>query len=97
MWAPLAFRILDRVDEARQLNSTSSVLMFTVKGSYTGYTIVSNTGLELRYEEYLDPAVARTRDGGVSRFFIALSRGTIANGPMASPRARRLGGQQSAR
>ena len=75
LWAPLAFRILDRVDEARQLNSTSSVLMFTVKGKYTGYTIVSNTGIELRHEEYLDPAVARTRDGGVSRFFIALIAG----------------------
>ena len=75
LWAPLTFRILDRVDQARQLNSTSSVLMFTVKGSYTGYTIVSNTGLELRHEEYLDPAVARTRDGGISRFFIVLIAG----------------------
>ena len=49
--------------------------MFTVKGSYTGYTIVSNTGIELRHEEYLDPAVARTRDGGISRFFVALIAG----------------------
>lgn len=75
LWAPLAFRVLDRVDEARELRSTSSVLMFTVRGSYTGYTIVSNTGFELRHEEYDDPAVARTRDGGVSRFFITLIAG----------------------
>ena len=75
LWPPLAFRILDRVDRERELHSTSSVLMFTVKGSYSGYTIVSNTGLELRHEEYLDPAVARTRDGGVSRFFISVIAG----------------------
>ena len=49
--------------------------MFTVRGTYIGYTIVSNTGIELRHEEFADPAVARTRDGGVSRFFISVIAG----------------------
>ena len=49
--------------------------MFTVKGDYQGYTIVSNTGLQRRHVEYGDPVVARTRDGGFSRFFIAIIAG----------------------
>ena len=71
----LAFRFIDRVDRERELRSASSVLMFTVRGTYIGYTIVSNTGIELRHEEFVDPAVARTRDGGVSRFFISVIAG----------------------
>ena len=68
------------MDRERELRSASSVLMFTVRGTYIGYTMVSNTGIELRHEEFADPAVARTRDGGVSRFLSRLSPGTIANG-----------------
>ena len=75
MFRPLAFRLIDRVDQARELQSMDSVLMFTVRGEYQGYTIVSNTGLQRRYETYSDPAVARTRDGGFSRFFITLIAG----------------------
>jgi hypothetical protein len=75
MFRPLAFRLIDRVDQARELQSMDSVLMFTVKGEYQGYTIVSNTGLQRRHETYSDPAVARTRDGGFSRFFITLIAG----------------------
>ena len=52
-----------------------SVLMFTVRGEYQGYTIVSNTGLQRRYETYSALAVARTRDEGFSRFFITLIAG----------------------
>jgi len=75
MFAPLAFRWIDRVDEAREYKAVDSVLMFTVKGDYQGYTVVSNTGLQRRYEKYSDPAVARTRDGGFSRFFISVIAG----------------------
>jgi len=75
MFSPLAYRLIDRVDAAREYRSTDSVLMFTVKGNYQGYTIVSNTGLQRRHEKYSDPAVARTRDGGFSRFFISLIAG----------------------
>ena len=75
MFSPLAYRLIDRVDEAREFRSTDSVLMFTVKGDYQGYTIVSNTGLQRRHEKYSDPAVARTRDGGFSRFFISMIAG----------------------
>ncbi|MEW6753731.1 MAG: hypothetical protein AB1505_22530 [Candidatus Latescibacterota bacterium] len=75
MFAPLAFRLIDAVDEAREYRSADSVLMFTVKGDYQGYTVVSNTGLQKRHEEYSDPAVARTRDGGFSRFFISVIAG----------------------
>ena len=71
----LAARRTDRVDRSRQLESVDSVLMFTVKGNYQGYDIVSNTGFQRRHEEYADPAVARTRDGGLSRFFISLIAG----------------------
>ena len=73
--SPLAYRRLDRVDAAEQLRSADSVLMFTVKGDYQGYTIVSNTGLQRRTVKYSDPAVARTRDGGFSRFFISVIAG----------------------
>ncbi|MEW6755107.1 MAG: hypothetical protein AB1505_29610, partial [Candidatus Latescibacterota bacterium] len=75
MFGPLAFRLTDAVDEAREYRSADSVLMFTVKGDYQGYTVVSNTGLQKRHEAYSDPAVARTRDGGFSRFFISVIAG----------------------
>jgi len=75
MFKPLAFRFIDRVDEARERQSTDSVLMFTVRGEYQGYTMVSNTGLQRREERFSDPAVARTRAGGFSRFFITLIAG----------------------
>jgi hypothetical protein len=75
MLSPLAFRLSDRVDESQTYRSADSVLMLTVKGAYQGYTVVSNTGLQKRHEVYADPAVARTRGGGFSRFFVSLIAG----------------------
>lgn len=75
MVKPLAFRRIDRVDVAQEVQSVDSVLMFTVRDEYQGYTIVSNTGLRRRHETFSDPAVARTRAGGFSRFFITLIAG----------------------
>ena len=75
MFPPLAFRRIDRVDEARELRSIDSVFMVTVGGDYQGYTVVSNTGVQRRHEEFSDAVVARTRDGGFSRFFISFIAG----------------------
>ncbi len=75
LFAPLAFRIVDRVDPERELKSADSVLMLTVRGEYQGYTIVTNTGVQRRHVVYADPAVARTRSGGFSRFFVTIIAG----------------------
>ena len=79
----LAFRFIDRVvDRERELRSASSVLMFTVRGTYIGYTIVSNTGIESRCARALPPEEycrsgrgAHPRRYGVSRFFISVIAG----------------------
>ena len=75
MLGTLAFRMIDRVDPTRERKASDSVLMFTVEGSYQGYTIVSSTGMQRRHEEYGDASMARARDGGYSRFFVTIIAG----------------------